>query len=302
VTNDNTNIGFIGLGNMGKPMANHLAHAGYNLMVFDISTELSAIVANETGTKVAISLDQLGAFADIIITCLPNGKVVHDLMLGDGQLAESLSSGNLLIDMSSCDPIQAGQLGEQLKQHKIAMIDAPVSGGIKGAQAGTLTIIIGGNKQDVARAMPLLKILGNNVFHTGRLGSGQAMKALNNLCSATGLLIVAEILKAGKTFGLDPEMMIDILNVSTGRNNSTENKVKQFILSDEYEKAGFAMDLMVKDITTAISFAKELDITMPLGSTAAEIWSNALATLGGKPDHTEIARWVNIKGAQNTTN
>jgi 3-hydroxyisobutyrate dehydrogenase len=112
---------------------------------------------------------------------------------------------------------------------------------------------------------------------------------------------VAEALKAGKTFGLDPEMMIDILNVSTGRNNSTENKVKQFILSNKYEKAGFAMDLMVKDINTAISFAKEMGIPMPLGSTAVEAWSNALTALGGKPDHTEIARWVDVRDPKTTT-
>ena len=146
--------------------------------------------------------------------------------------------------------------------------------------------------QDVERANPLLDVLGGKVFHVGRLGCGQAMKALNNLCSATGLLIVAEALKAGETFGLNPEMMINVLNVSTGRNNSTENKVKQFILSGQYEKAGFAMDLMVKDISTAVSFAEELKVSMPLGSKAVDVWSNALASLGGKPDHTEIARWV----------
>ena len=162
------------------------------------------------------------------MTCLPNGKIVQDVMTGTGKLANVMNDGSLLVDMSSSDPIETGQLGDSLRKLGIGMIDAPVSGGVKGAHAGTLTIIVGGDVQDVERANSLLDVLGGKVFHVGRLGCGQAMKALNNLCSATGLLIVAEALKAGETFGLNPEMMINVLNVSTGRNNSTENKVKQF--------------------------------------------------------------------------
>ena len=285
-------IGFIGLGNMGKPMAGHIASAGYDLMVFDISSELSFSVAKDIGSSIANNLEEVGVFSDIIITCLPNGKIVQDVMTGTGKLGQIMESGNLLVDMSSSDPIETGQLGDSLKDLGINMIDAPVSGGVKGAHAGTLTIITGGNREDYERAEPVLNVLGKKVFYSGRLGCGQAMKALNNLCSATGLLIVAEALKAGEEFGLNPDMMIDVLNVSTGRNNSTENKVKQFILSGEYEKAGFAMDLMVKDISTAVSFAEELKVFMPLGSKAVNVWAEALASLGGKPDHTEIARWV----------
>ena len=288
----NEKIGFIGLGNMGNPMARHLSSAGYELMIFDISSELSSQVAKDIGSTAAKNLKEIGKFSDIIVTCLPNGKIVQDVMAGTGKLANVMNDGSLLIDMSSSDPIETGQLGDSLRELGISMIDAPVSGGVKGAHAGTLTIIVGGDAQDVERANSLLNVLGGKVFHVGRLGCGQAMKALNNLCSATGLLIVAEALKAGETFGLNPEMMINVLNASTGRNNSTENKVKQFILSGEYEKAGFAMDLMVKDISTAVSFAEELKVLMPLGSKAVDVWSNALVSLGGKPDHTEIARWV----------
>ncbi len=288
----NDKIGFIGLGNMGKPMVGHLANAGHELMVFDISSELSIQVADQIGVIAAENLEELGKYADIAVTSLPNDKVVEEVMFGAGNLANVMDDGSLLVDMSSCDPIETGRLGDRLKEFNINMIDAPVSGGVEGAHAGTLTIIVGGDENNVERANPLLNILGSRVFHVGRLGCGQAMKALNNLCSATGLLIVSEALKAGETFGLDPEMMIDVLNVSTGRNNSTENKVKQFILSGDYKEAGFAMDLMVKDISTAVSFAKELGIIMPLGAASVDVWSNALMSLDGNPDHTEIARWV----------
>lgn len=285
-------IGFIGLGNMGKPMAGHLAKAGYDMMIFDISSELSTQVSKEISSKPANNIEEIGIFSDIVITCLPNGKIVQDVMIGSGKLATIMEKGNLLVDMSSSDPIETDQLGSSLKELGISMIDAPVSGGVKGAHGGTLTIITGGALEDYNRAESILNVLGGKVFHVGRLGCGQAMKALNNLCSATGLLIVAEALKAGEKFGLNPEMMIDVLNVSTGRNNSTENKVKQFILSEEYEKAGFAMDLMVKDISTAVTFAQELKVFMPLGLKAVDVWSEALTSLDGKPDHTEIARWV----------
>ena len=285
-------IGFVGLGNMGRPMASHLASSGYQIMVFDISAELSSKVAEDIRSSQAVNLEELGEFSDIIVTCLPNGKIVEDVMIGAGNLVNWMDRGSLFIDMSSSGPIETVQLGDSLKEFGVDMIDAPVSGGVKGAYAGTLTIIVGGNTEHVERANPLLDILGGKVFHVGRLGCGQAMKALNNLCSATGLLIVAEALKAGKKFGLDPETIIDVLNVSTGRNNSSENKVKQFILSGDYKKAGFAMDLMVKDISTAVAFAKEININMPLGQASVNEWADALKSLGGKPDHTEIARWV----------
>ena len=273
-------------------MAGHLTNAGHELMVFDISSELTIQVADQIGAIAAKNLEMLGKYADLVITSLPSGKVVEDVMFGAGNLANAMGEGSLLVDMSSCDPVETGKLGDRLKEFNINIIDAPVSGGVKGAHAGTLTIIVGGNEKNVMRANPLLNILGGKVFHVGRLGCGQAMKALNNLCSATGLLIVAEALVAGEKFGLNPEMIIDILNVSTGRNNSTENKVKQFILSGNYKEAGFAMDLMVKDISAAVSFAKELGIIMPLGEASVDVWSNALTSLGGNPDHTEIARWV----------
>ena len=286
-------IGFIGLGNMGRPMANHIAKSGIELMVFDISPDLTSEVANDLKARPSNKPQSIAEFSDIIVTCLPNGEIVQDVMFGESNLASAMKKGSLHIDMSSSDPIGTAQLGKRLKEFNVGMVDAPVSGGVKGAHAGTLTIMAGGDTTHIKRAEPLLNILGGKVFHVGQLGCGQAMKALNNLCSATGLLIAAEALRAGQAFGLDPEIMIDVLNVSTGRNNSTENKIKQFIFSGAYKDAGFAMDLMVKDISTAISFAKELKIDMTLGNACVDAWSDALSCLNDSPDHTEIARWVN---------
>ena len=281
-------------------MVEHLKNAGYEVMVFDISSELTTATSLEIKAIAAKNISEIGSYADIVITSLPNVSIVNEVVFGDEGLSSAMSSGNLLIDMSSCDPIKTQEIGNRLAVSDIDMIDAPISGGVNGAKSATLAIIVGGSDTDAKRAKPILDILGSNVFHTGDLGCGQAMKALNNLCSATGLLIVAESLKAGKTFGLKPEMIVDVLNASSGRNNSTENKVKQFIISNEYEKAGFAMDLMVKDITTAISFAEKINISMPLGNKSVDLWSEALSSLQGSPDHTEIARWVDVTKQHNT--
>lgn len=292
-------LGFVGLGNMGAPMAAHLATAGFALAVFDISPGVAAGFAAKTGAKAAGSLKEVGALSDIAITCLPNGDIVRDVVLGGrDNLADAMAAGTIVVDMSSSDPIHTAALGKALDPFGIAMADAPVSGGVKGAKAASLTIMAGGSADIVEKLRPILETMGKRVFHTGGLGTGQAMKALNNLCSAAGFLIVVEALKAGEKFGLDKNVMTDILNVSTGRNNSSENKIKQYVLSGKYQDAGFAMDLMVKDISAALDLANTLETPMPLGAATVSAWRQALDDLGDSPDHTEIARWLELVEAR----
>jgi 3-hydroxyisobutyrate dehydrogenase len=280
-------IGFIGLGKMGQPMARRLIAAGFKVHGYDLS-EAARAAAIESGAKASASLGAVMAKADVIITMLPNSDAVETVALGGADsIARLAAPGTLLIDMSSAAPHRTRRLGEALGEHGITMVDAPVSGGVLRAADGALTIMLGGSEDAVARARPVLEHLGSRLFETGGLGSGHAMKALNNYVSAAGLTAACEALQIGAQFGLDPALMIDILNVSTGRNNSTENKIKQFVLSSSFD-GGFGLGLMAKDLATAAALADELAMRSPFCHEAARLWGEALASLGPAVDHTEI--------------
>jgi 3-hydroxyisobutyrate dehydrogenase len=171
------------------------------------------------------------------------------------------------------------------------VVDAPVSGGVKRALDGSLAIMLGGDAEVARRVMPLLAPLGGAIFRTGPLGSGHAMKALNNYVSAAGLAAAAEAVIVGSHFGLDPLVIVDVLNASTGRNNSTENKLKQQVLSGEFA-SGFALGLMAKDLHTAADIARHLGVAAPLAEACDRLWSAADAALGAGADHTEIFRYL----------
>ena len=170
------------------------------------------------------------------------------------------------------------------------MLDAPVSGGVSRAKDGTLAIMVGGDSAVMESCRPLFEAMGNRIIETGSSGTGHAMKALNNMVSAAGLLAAAEALLIGRRFGLDPAIMIDVLNASTGRNNSTEKKFKQFILSRAFN-SGFSLELMVKDLTTAVELARETGTPIPFSAACREFWAAAQSTLDKEADHTAVVRW-----------
>jgi 3-hydroxyisobutyrate dehydrogenase len=171
------------------------------------------------------------------------------------------------------------------------MVDAPVSGGVRRAADGTLAVMVGGDPALVARCDPLFRAVGQQVFACGPLGSGHAMKALNNLVSATGLLAAAEALVVGRRFGLDPGRMLEVLNASTGRNHATEQKLAQFVLSRRFD-AGFSLALMVKDLATALELARDTGTPAPLSAECRALWTQAAAALEPGADHTAIVRWL----------
>jgi 3-hydroxyisobutyrate dehydrogenase len=290
-----TKVGFIGLGNMGRPMAARLLKAGFALTVLDAKAKAQHALVDQYGGTPTSSLSELGSTADAVITMLPDGHAVRRVVLGaerEGHdcLLGSMQKGSTLIDMGSSSPTGTQALGKVLAQHGISMLDAPVSGGVSRAEDGTLAIMVGGDTAVVERCRPLLDAMGARIFETGALGSGHAMKALNNLVSAAGLIAAAEALLIGCSFGLDPTVMIDILNASTGRNNSTENKFKQFILSRTFN-SGFSLDLMVKDLTTAVELAQETSTPAVFSTACRELWAAAQARLGNEADHTAVVRW-----------
>lgn len=283
-------VAFIGLGMMGLPMAGRLVDTGHEVRGFDLSQTSCAAFA-QAGGKIAGSPGEAVAGADFIITMLPNAAIVADALVGSGKAAETMPAGSLVIDMSSSAPLKTRELGERLSSRGIGLIDAPVSGGVSRARDGSLAIMAGGGAADIERARPVLSIMGKSIFLTGPLGSGHAMKALNNYVSASGLVAACEALMVGRAFGLAPEIIVEVLNVSTGRNNSTETKLKPFVVSETFA-SGFAMALMAKDIRTAANLARELGLQASEIEQAAALWEQASEALGKGADHTEIYRFL----------
>jgi 3-hydroxyisobutyrate dehydrogenase len=280
-------IAVIGLGNMGRPMAACLSRAGYQVIGYDLSSDAREKFSAQGGV-VAATVDDAVAGANAVITLLPDGNIVRKAIQG---IQQRLAAGTVIIDMSSSAPMGTRALGDELVAAGLAFIDAPVSGGVKRAIDGTLAIMAGGDGVTIDRAEPMLLSMGKSVFRTGPLGSGHAAKALNNYVSAAGLAAAAEALTIGATFGIAPDTLVDVLNASTGRNNSTENKLKQFMISETYA-SGFAMALMAKDIQTADELAHQIGVPAPLADQLTAMWNAALAKLGPQSDHTEIGRFL----------
>lgn len=291
-------VGFVGLGKMGSPMATRLVRAGFPVVPFDADRESLRHFVEQHGSDGATALADVPRDCEVVITMLPNGDIVRRVVLGEPEgagdrLLGSMRRGAVLIDMSSSSPTGTQALGRSLADHGIDMLDAPVSGGVPRAVSGTLSIMVGGDAAVIARCRAALAPLGEHIFETGPLGSGHAMKALNNLVSAAGLVATAEALLIGRRFGLDPVVMIDVLNASTGRNNSTENKFKQFVLSRSFA-SGFSLDLMVKDFSAAVELARATETPASFSAACRDLWAAARAQLEDGADHTAVVRWLEV--------
>ena len=283
-------VAFVGLGMMGLPMASRLVEAGFDVRGSDLSAKARSAFAAKGGKAFARAREAAEGTA-ILITMLPDGRIVREALLGSGGAAEVLAAGALVVDMSSSAPMETRRLAEVLAAKGIALIDAPVSGGVKRALDGSLAIMAGGGATDVERARPLLQAMGRSIFSTGPIGSGHAVKALNNYVSAAGLAAACEAVIVAEKFGVDPNVLVDVLNASTGRNNSTELKVKPFVLSGTFASA-FSMALMAKDLRTAAELAEALGVEAEGARDAAELWADASQALGKGADHTEIYRYL----------
>ncbi len=285
-------VGFVGIGKMGLPMATRIATHGYPLHAYDASADALQAACGVSGVQAAKSLAEIGRDCAVVILMLPDSKVVQTVLYGEGDaLAAHLKKGAALIDMSSSNPSVTRELGPRLKAAGVDLIDAPVSGGVKRAVDGSLAIMAGGDAAVIARTQALLLTMGKTIIETGMLGSGHAMKALNNYVSAAGLLAACEALKVGAEFGIAPDKIVAVLNASTGKNNSTENKLMQFIVSGRFN-SGFSLGLMKKDISIATDLAHKLGAETLLGEVLLKSWADAEARLSGAADHTEIYRML----------
>lgn len=279
-------IGFIGIGAMGEPMAACLIKAGYPVQVFDVRTQRIGEFVSAHGGSGGASLAQVGENSDVVILILPNSAIDSDVLFGGNGMAAKLRAGTVVIDMTSGVPAVTVSLSQRLSEQGVVLFDAPVSGGVARALTGKLTIMAGGDDAVVDGVRPVLEAMGS-VIKTGGIGTGHAMKALNNLVSSAGFLVGIEALLIGSRFGINPETMVDILNVSTGMNNSTQKKFKQYVLSRKFD-SGFALGLMVKDLTIALGIARDVDVSVPFSGLCRDLWAGASAVLGPKADHTAV--------------
>lgn len=286
-------IGFIGIGAMGTPMVACLRRAGYAVSLYDLNTRRAGEVAAETGASTVASCADLARVSGVIITMLPNSAVVEAVLAGPDGVLAGLRSGTVLMEMSSGVPTRTRAIEPSVTAAGGTLVDAPVSGGVPRAIKGDLAIMFGGDAAVLEQVRPVLTAMGSSVIHTGSLGTAHAMKALNNLVSAGGFLVGIEALLIGSKFGLDPAVMVDALNASTGMNNSTQKKFKQFVLSREFN-SGFGLDLMVKDLTIAMSVAEDVKTSVPFSRLCREMWAAAAGSLGAGLDHTDVARFSEL--------
>jgi 3-hydroxyisobutyrate dehydrogenase len=290
-----SNVLFIGLGNMGAPMARNLAKQGARLYLNDIASDLAADLAAEVGGTAVTDLATVAGEVGVVILMVPSSEVISAIMddgpAGPGLLG-LLAAGTLIIDMSSSEPSMTVALAGRAAERGLLFVDAPVSGGKARAVTGELAIMAGGTDEAVDAALPLLSAMGSTVDRTGAVGSAHAMKALNNLLSAIGLAAASEVLAVGAKFGLDPSVMLGILNRSTGRNHATEVKMARYVLSRQFD-SGFALNLMVKDLRIALGLAGDNGISAPISAAALQTWIGAKTMLADHTaDHTEVARFV----------
>jgi 3-hydroxyisobutyrate dehydrogenase len=296
---ESVRIGFIGIGNMGTPMAANLVRAGHAVTAYDVAAERARSFATEHSARATESLAALGKNADVIITMLPTGREVRHVLLDAerGALTANLKRGSIVIDMSSADPVGTRSLGAELSARGIALVDAPVSGGVVRAKDASLTIMIGGEPQAIAAVKPILAAMGQKLFEVGSLGCGHAMKALNNFLAGTSFAAATEAVNVGRQFGLDPAVMMDVISVSTGRSFATEMMIKQHVLSGIFG-TGFALGLMAKDVKIAADLADQIGIEAPVVQLVSELWTGARDAVGAEHDHTRAATHWERKGQQ----
>ncbi|HLT99994.1 MAG TPA: 3-hydroxyisobutyrate dehydrogenase [Burkholderiaceae bacterium] len=287
-------IAFIGLGNMGSPMAHNLLKAGHELVVFDL-VPAAVKGLTDAGAQGATSARECVAEAEVVVSMLPASRHVEGLYLGEEGLLAALPSGTLVIECSTISPESARKVAAAAREAGIRMIDAPVSGGTGGAVAGTLTFIVGGQGDDVDAARPILENMGRNIFHAGSSGAGQVAKICNNMLLGILMAGTSEALALGVANGLDPKVLSDIIAKSSGRNWATElynpwpGVMPDVPASKEYA-GGFGVDLMLKDLGLAAEAALHSSSSTPLGELARNLYSLHSANGNGRLDFSSIVK------------
>lgn len=286
-------IGFIGLGSMGNPIASNLAKAGYELYVFDVSKDaVDKIKTVYPSVTQCVTIAKLAGHSDIIFSSLPNDAIVNSTMLGANGIITHCSENTIVIDLSSVAPNTSRNIYEEAKKCGVRYMDIPVSGGVAGAAAGTLSLMAGGDRDTFDRILPILKIIGKNIRYIGTSGTGDAMKLVNNMLLGCNMAALAEALNLGIHLGLDLSTMKQIISISSGRSYASEAKLEKFIMEDCYDD-GFAVSLQHKDIGLALEAAKSTKVPLMMAGMAEQIYALAMSKGYSRKDISVLARmWM----------
>ncbi len=281
-------LGFIGLGTMGRPLAKHLLRAGHELNFFarrnDVASEFAALGGHPHDSPAAVTQS-----SEVIFTIVTADPQVREVALGPSGIVAGAAPGKLLIDMSTISPDTIRHVGQQLAEHGMATLDAPVSGGPWGAEAASLAIMVGGAETDLVRARGLLELFGPHIFHLGPLGAGQAVKLVNQLLAGGIMTLIAEALVLAKSASLDLDQVVEVIRASSGNSAMFEARARKFLLADHYVP-GFMTQLMRKDVQLALELGQRLGASLPVARAALAQYTAAMALGQGENDFAAVAR------------
>lgn len=289
-------IAFLGLGDIGTPMAHHLAKAPFELVVWNrTASKAAAFAGSHRGVVAAATPAAAATDRDVVITCLPSSVEVEELLHRADGILPALRRGSILLDCTSGDPAASRDIAAELATRGVQFVDAPVSGGTIAAVEGRLTVMCGGDEDAVARVRPVLEAFGKKIFYCGQVGAGHTVKAVNQALLAVHILATAEALVAAAKAGVKPAVALDAINASSGRSNSSENLIPARALSGEFPRT-FRLALLDKDVDIAARLARDVGVGAPILELAARLTSEAHAMLGEEADHVEAVRLVEKQG------
>jgi len=292
------NVAFLGLGAIGRPMAECILRAKHSLTVWNRTAERARDFAQHTGARQAATPAEAARGAEVVITCLPNSPDVESLLDGDTGLLAGMQRGSVLVDCTSGDPTTSRRIAERLRERGIDFIDAPVSGGVAGALKCALTVMVGGDEKVLARALPVIQSFGQKIVHCGDVGAGDALKAVNNALLAIHIWTAAEGLATLVKAGVSPHVALDVINASSGRSNASMNLIPERVLTRAFPRT-FRLALLEKDIGIAAQVAREQRVPAPVMQLTADLFTLARSELGEVADHVEavkiIEQWAGVE-------
>jgi 3-hydroxyisobutyrate dehydrogenase len=284
-------VAFLGLGAIGTPMARHLSAGPFSLRVWNRSADKAATFSAQHGAVHAPTPAAAARDADVVITCFPISRDVEGLLDGPDGLLATLRPGSTLVDCTSGDPATSKRIAARLAERGIGFLDAPVSGGVVGAEAGTLTVMVGGDAATLETVRPALEAFGKRIVHCGPVGAGDAVKAVNNALLAQHIIGTAEGLMALEKAGVSPEVALDVINSSSGRSNASMNLFPERVVTKAYPRT-FRLALLDKDVGIAAEIARDMGVNAPMLELASRLYREAHAAMGEEVDHVEIVRWM----------
>lgn len=286
-----TTVAFLGLGAIGTPMARHLAVPEFSLSVWNRTAAKATAFAAEFAVRAAATPAEAARGTDFVITCLPSSREVEGLLDGPDGLLAGLTKGSVLVDCTSGDPATSRRIAARLAERGIGFLDAPVSGGVAGAEIATLTVMVGGDAAMLARVMPVFDAFGEKIVHCGPVGAGHALKAINQAMLAIHIWSLGEGLVALEKAGVSAAVALEVINASSGRSNSSQNLFPQRVLTRAFPRT-FRLALLDKDLGIAAQVAREHKVPSPLLQLTAELFAAAHHELGEEADHVEVVKII----------